>query len=192
MAIARRIGLALLVSTFALTVLAGCSTPTSESARNASSASVHASRVRFYSSLKDMKADSAVVVQGVVTSQRVTRDIDPDTVFTVSTLTIQNAVKGKANLKRSTVEIRQFGATKEDGPATMLQNGSAYILYLTRSGLPGPQADQYYVTGGSAGMYGAGIALASQSKSQATKFSQVERDNGDNLPLTVDLAQAAN
>lgn len=166
----------------AVILLAGCST----SAQPSGSAG---SRVKFYSSVSELAGDSAVIVAGAVTAQRTATDIDPVTTFTISTVTVRSLKKGTALHPGSTLEVRQFGSATNHGPALLLAIGSEYLLYLTASGLSGPLASQYYVTGGNAGLYKA--ALPSTSDKDGASFTQMQIDKGDSLPTAVTLAGAA-
>lgn len=67
--------------------------------------------------------------------------------------------------------------------------GSTYLLYLTPSGLSGALAGQYYVTGGTAGLYTAGSSGGAARSTSS--FSHIKSDEGDRLPADVTLADAA-
>ena len=162
----------------AVVLFAGCSSSPTTSGSDGS-------RVKSYSSLAALAGDSTVIVSGTVTAQRTAADIDPVTPFTISTVTVQAAPKGAGLVAGSTVEVRQFGSTKQIGPAPLLTMGSHYLLYLTASGLSGPLASQYYVTGGDAGLYAAPPSAKGNSS-----FNQMRSDKNDKLPAAVTLTGA--
>lgn len=165
-----------------VTVLAGCAG--SESG---------GSRVHLYHSIHELAAESAAIVEGEVTSQRTASDLkNSSAVFTISTVTVTAAPKGSGLSAGSTVEVRQEGDSTHVGPAPFLKNGSSYLLYLTPSGLPGPLATQYYVTGGTAGIYEAEATshTGTSAESPANAFTHVPADEGDTLPAAVDLSDA--
>ncbi len=180
MKITRRIASIAAAAVIAAAGLAGCTSATASHS--------DASRVRFYSSVQELAADSTAIVSGTVTAQNTATDIDPTTVFTISTVTVKDAPKGSGLTPGSTVEVRQFGDSNQVGPAPLLTQGTDYLLYLTASGLSGPLASQYYVTGGTAGVYEA--STSPQAHSSETTFSQVQPDAGDTLPATVNISQA--
>ncbi len=184
----RRVAAITIAAALVATALAGC-TSSGSSGSLPGVSHADASRVRFYSSLQDLSSDSAAVVAGTVTAQRAAKDIDQVTVFTISTVTVQRALKGSGIAAGSTVEVRQIGDSTQATLAPLLSKGSSYLLYLTLSGLSGNLASQYYVTGGDAGIYQASSAAQSRSVSPST-FSRAIADDGDKLPATVDLSHA--
>lgn len=147
------------------------------------------SRVRFYSSVSELAGDSAVVIAGVVTAQRTATDINPETELTISTVTVSAVPKGQSLVAGSTVEVRQFGSAKQEGPAPLLVVRSGYLLYLTGSGLKGELANQYYVTGSDAGLYAA-TSPDSLTRSSGS-FRQMQANQGDHLPATITLGGAS-
>jgi hypothetical protein len=164
-------------------LLTGCSS----SGENSGSGG---SRVKFYSSVSELARDSAIVITGTVTQQRTATDVDPVTLFTISTVTVIAAIKGASLVAGSAVEVRQLGSANQVGPAPapLLAVGSAYLLYLTASGLSGALASQYYVTGSDAGLYEApSPSVAANGK---TLFAQMKSDRGDSLPTAITLDKA--
>jgi hypothetical protein len=178
------VGIAVLASL----ALAGCSSG-SETSGSAATSGSDGSRVKLYSSLPELSADSAVIASGTVTNQRTAADIDSVTEFTISTMSVSAVVKGSGLASGSTLEVRQIGSAKHPGPAPLMTVGSTYLLYLTPSGLSGPLASQYYVTGGTAGLYIAGSSGVAARSSGS--FSHINSDEGDRLPADVTLAGAA-
>lgn len=162
--------------------LAGCSSGSETSGSDGS-------RVKLYSSVAELAADSVVVVSGTVTAQRTAADIDPVTPFTISTISVTSVVKGAGLATGAVIEVRQMGSAKQVGPAPLMTVGSGYLVYLTASGLAGSLASQYYVTGGTAGLYAASPSGASARSSNS--FSRVDSGEGDQLPSSVTLAGAA-
>lgn len=164
--------------------LAGCATASGETSQHSDY-----SRVRYYQSLGDLAEDSSAVVYGVVVDQEVVADIDPITNFTLSTLRVDRVIKGDSVEKDDRVVIRQFGKEGDRGPSPLMTVGSSYLLYLTLSGLPGPQSTQYYVTGGNAGLFGQADAKSRTEEFDAS-FRQLAPDEGDALPRAVTLSEA--
>lgn len=144
------------------------------------------SRVRLYSSTSDLAADSALVVTGTVVGQQAVVDLSPDLGFTLSTVRLNTVVKGDA-APGSAVVVRQVGS--EERPTDLMAVGSHYLLYLTPSGLPGDLGEQYYVTGGNAGLYEAagGNALGTSGDQVYTRSAP---EPGENLPGSLTPAQA--
>ncbi len=172
MRISHRTTVAALAASLLLTGCASVARPSSEGSRS-----------RLYSSVADLAADSEAVITGTVTRQHSATDIDPVTDFTISTVGVTAVVRGDIPVG-STVEVRQFGTPKGVGPAPLLVPGSDYLLYLTPSGLDGDLSAQYYVTGGSAGLY------ASSSAGGRGIFTQMQPDEGDRLPAALTLNEA--
>jgi hypothetical protein len=131
---------------------------------------------------------------GRVSAQRVVRDVDDSTDFTLSTVIVDRALQGKP---ASTVVVRQVGSKAQQAPAALMRTGSTYLLYLTDSGLKGDLASQYYVTGGDAGLYGdpsaAGAGPGSRAATAETppsSFQQLSPDPIDKLPAQVSASTA--
>lgn len=137
------------------------------------------SRANYYHSSLQLLNDSSAAVVGTVTSQRVVADITPDTPFTISTVQVAEVHKGKATgiLPGSTIEVRETGTVDGMPSVKYLTTGETYLLYLTKSGLPGALAEQYYITGADVGSY---VKVAG-----GQDFQQLNSDPGDNLPSKV-------
>lgn len=148
------------------------------------------SRVKFYSSVSDLAADSTIVITGTVEEQHTATDLDPVASFTMSTVTVVAAPKGASLAPEAAIEVRQLGSVKQVGPAPvpLLTVGTAYLLYLTASGLSGALASQYYVTGSDAGLCEApSPAIAANGR---TSFTQMKPDRGDRFPPAITLNNA--
>lgn len=149
----------------------------------------HGSRVQIYKSDTALANDSSVVVAVTVANQTVTRDIDEITDFTLSNVSVNEVAKGAVS-PGATLVVRQFGTQEFPGPADMLQVGESYLLYLTASGLTGDLASQYYVTGGTAGLYEANDPGAAADPAEV-QYTHVESDDPDKISteITVDDVQ---
>ena len=149
------------------------------------------SRVKFYSSVSDLAADSTIAITRTVEEQHTATDLDdPVASFTISTVTVVAAPKGASLAPQAAIEVRQIGSVKQVGPAPApsLTVGTAYLLYLTASGLSGALASQYYVTGSDAGLYEApSPAIAANGR---TSFTQMKTDRGDRFPPAITLNNA--
>lgn len=154
------------------------------------------SRAKLYGSVDALTADSDAVIVGTVASTTVARDLDDATDFTLATVTVLKAVKGAADAD-GTVTVRQTGSAAQHTPETLLKANDVVLLFLAKSGLPGDQASQYYVTGATAGLYEASgdsattLRAAAQTDTaqaaSAATFSRVNADSGDTLPATLTL-----
>lgn len=163
-------------------------------ASNESSSTGSISRATLYGSIADLAAASDVVVVGTVASQKVVADIDGTTQFTVSTIDVSSVLKGDVE-SASQIVVRQTGSADQPSGETFMTPGSTYLLYLVASGLDGDLANQYYVTGATAGIYEAQQTAAATSAtgsdaSSAQTFSRVNVDSSDTLPATVTLEDA--
>lgn len=147
-----------------------------------------ASRVRFYASTAEMANDSDLVVTGVAGNRSVAADIDAETEFTLSEFTINDVLAGDAHAPGETIIVRQLGSAGQGSPGTLIAPDGTYLLYLTASGLEGELGQQYYITGGTAGLYRAPDGELSRSASAT--FTQVDVDDGDTLPKTIEPSQA--
>lgn len=149
------------------------------------------SRLRLYSNVAELAADSKLVIEGAATGQSVADDIDPTTDFTLSEVKIVKLLRGAKNIKAGeSIVVRQTGSGKQAPPVPILVPGQVYLLYLTPSGLHGPLSSQYYITGANAGIYrqpSTGLAAVAGT---ATQFSQVQRQTGENLPASLSDTQA--
>ena len=127
---------------------------TSNQQHSSDDGEAHASRVKFYGSLKAITKDSAVVVVGTAGPQTVADDLNTGLDFTLTSFTVDTVLKHKdVPPKGSSVIVRQDGSGSVPPSAKLLETGKEYLLFLTASGLPGDLASQYYVTGANAGLY---------------------------------------
>ena len=91
-----------------------------------------------YESIEEMAAESDLIVEGIVTSQRVNRI--QSAVFTISTVEITETISGEVF---ETVEVSQTGGVDGDYiiypiyGAPLMEIGDEYILYLTDPGEEG-------------------------------------------------------
>ncbi len=155
----------------------------------------HGSRHTHYGSLAALAGDSVEIVTGTVVAQRVVTDLGPRAPATVSTVRVATVAKAADGLAAGgTVDVRQIGTAAQPGPAAMMQAGSTYLLYLRPSRLPGEAASQSFVTGGSAGLFGAPDPAAAHAQAdtdaaeeptQPAAFLRLDDDGGDTLPERV-------
>jgi hypothetical protein len=172
---------AVLVAVGSTALLAACSSTYSDS---------HGSRVERYTSVEQLAEDSALIAVGTVVEQTTATDIDATTPFTLSSFEITEVSKGDAAVgEGDNIIVRQIGSEAEAGPADLFERGATYLLYLTPSGLEGKLASQFYVTGGTAGIYQAESASRGSDSTDAL-FTHAPSDEGDVLPdsLSVDGA----
>ncbi|RII95723.1 hypothetical protein DZF96_14025 [Clavibacter michiganensis] len=148
----------------------------------------HGSRHTLYGSLAALADDSIDIVTGAVVAQREVADLGPSAPATVSTVRVTSVAKTARGVTvGDEIEVRQIGTAAEPGPAAMLASGSAYLLYLRPSRLPGDAASQSFVTGGSAGIFAApdaGVQADGATGSSAT-FARIDHEQGDVLPERV-------
>jgi len=146
------------------------------------------SRIKLYGSVRELAADSALIIIATPQSQVVTADIDGLIDFTLATVRIDQVIKGPAGVKTgSLIVVRQTGAYERTGlekepnlpqapPVPLLEMGARYLLYLTPSGLDGDKASQFYITGANAGLYKA---------ADDRNYRQVQRQQDENLPTSM-------
>lgn len=146
--------------------------------------SAQASRAELYSSLAELVADSAAVVDVEVQSQEI---LDEDGTYTLSTVTVVSSFEPAGLASPSAVApadelvVRQIGSAS--GPqsseaATLLEVGEQYLLFLTPTMLDGDAGAQFYVVGVSAGIY----------RSEDGRYVRMQSDDGDVLPDTLTAA----
>ena len=178
------------ITAVALAAVGGCASGGVSDSTQGSGSDL--SRVRLYSNVAELAADSKLVVEGTATGQSVADDVDPTTDFTLSKMKIVKVLRGPHNINvGNSIVVRQMGSDKQTPPVPILVPGQVYLLYLTPSGLDGALSSQYYITGANAGIYvqpSTGLAPAAAGK--ATQFSQVQRENGENLPASLSDMQA--
>lgn len=152
-----------------------------------------ASRAALYGSLTELTAASSLVVAGVAGDQRTAADITPSLDFTLTAFEVEATVEPEGgSFEGRTIVVRQTGSADQPPPAgSLLEPGRAYLLFLTASGLPGELAEQYYVTGVTAGLYTARdpAALLVESGDWGTAvFDEAAVEEGDVLPDAVTAA----
>jgi hypothetical protein len=161
-----------------------------------SSSHAEGSRVELYDSVPDLAADSSIVVSGTVQQQKTATDIPGSDEFTLSTVVIDATAKTDSDHPSgSSVVVRQHGNRDTEGPGPLLEQGKTYLLYLTPSGLDGDLASQFYVTGGTAGIYETQQNAAARSAggvAEDTEFTKAPSDEGDKLPAELTLEDALN
>lgn len=178
------------ITAVTLAAVSGCgSGGVSDSAQRSGS---DMSRVRLYSNVAELAADSKLVVEGTATGQFVADDVDPTTDFTLSKMKIVKVLRGADTINvGNSIVVRQMGSDKQTPPVPILVPGQVYLLYLTPSGLDGALSSQYYITGANAGIYvQPSTGLAPAAAGTETQFAQVQRENGENLPASLSDTQA--
>lgn len=142
------------------------------------------SRHTLYDTLEELAADSsaAVVVTVVEQHEEAGGDGIPITLSLVEVHESLAATGLAAGLdvepgsasEGERITVRQLGASSMDEtPAPILRQGSTYLLFVTPTMLPGDAADEYYVTGGDAGLY----------MQDGDAFVRLVPGSGDTLPL---------
>lgn len=165
-----------IVAASAMLAMTGCSTPDPV-------AEGDYSRVTFYDSVEELKADSDAVVVGRVVDQEVADDIEEGFHFTLSHVEVMEADAESGLAAGDTIVVRQVGGEDTPPMTDLLGREDTYLLFLTLTGLDGKLATQYYPTGVVAGIYVApGV---SSGKSASATFTQFERDELDNLPSEI-------
>lgn len=143
------------------------------------------SRVQLYESVGELVADSGAVVVGSVTSQA--PDDDGTTVSEIAVARSFTPPGLGTGLGGPAVDV-PAGAVlrvRTDGgvtslPAVTLEVGSAYLLFLTPTGLPGAAGSEFFITGAGAGIY----------ISDGDRFVRMV-DDGDQLPEELTEASLA-
>lgn len=144
------------------------------------------SRVKLYDTPEELAQDSDLIVNGKVLNQQEVYDIDDTIPFTIVQVEVGDVLKGTPN--NAVIEVRQTGLLEE----SFVVNGSNYLFFLVPSDLEGPQAEQYYITGATAGLYEvetpANSTTAARSKTTAATLERVDTESGDDLPSTMTVA----
>lgn len=152
-----------------------------------------ASRAELYGSLAELTAASSLVVAGVAGDQRTAADVTPTLDSTLTAFEVAATVEPEDGPSEGrTIVVRQTGSADQPPPAgPLLEPGRAYLLFLTASGLPGELAEQFYVTGVTAGLYTArdpaSVLVASGDWGTAV-FDEAAAGEGDVLPDAVTAA----
>ncbi|MEY2848617.1 MAG: hypothetical protein RI885_1282 [Actinomycetota bacterium] len=125
------------------------------------------SRVKLYANVSDLARDSSLVVEVTVSQQDEHAETTSSSAHTTSLAKVDatfsppglsDRAKEDFSAAPTEVVVRQLtpGAGKLDssgGP--ILREGGRYLLFLVPSGVPGEGADQFYITGGTAGLFAA-------------------------------------
>ena len=173
--------------------LVACSTP--------GTVQMDGSRSELYDSVQGIAADSSLVAVVEVRSQEVLKPAsDKDIPYTLSTVSListfsptglarelPNGVNATQMTAGSEIIVRQMGTSEMDTPAPILKAGEEYLLFLTPSMLEGEAGSQFYVTGGSAGVYDAPSDVASRADDAA--FTHGPFEEGDTLPDTLTVKE---
>lgn len=166
-------------------LLAGCVTQHSS----------HGSRVMLYDSVDALVADSTVVVVGTVRASEPTNDLRDVGPFTVSTLDVEDVVPvtglredardQAALVAGEPIRVRQLGDSKQPGPVEFLRTGETYLLFLRPTSLDGDAASDYYVTGGTAGIF---LERGGSNPPTFIHYDELFGPSGDNLPGEISLS----
>lgn len=121
---------------------------------------ISGSRATLYGSLQELVADSAVVVTAAVIE---TTEFESSGIpATRATLQVMESVpvtglganKGTVAVSSGdTIKVTQYGTEVVSSSAPLLVVGKSYLLFLVSTGLPDAPADEFFVTGVSAGIY---------------------------------------
>jgi hypothetical protein len=149
---------ALLIGLGAIVVLSSCmgggAQPKSGAAQTKSgnaSGVIQGSRIKSYSSIRQLAADSKAVVVAVATSANSPANVQ-GTPYTITTVEVRSTLRG--SVSGSTIKIRQLGNQTSDEIDPLLVSGTTYVLFLDVFSFgPGQNTDQYVIVGGSAGVY---------------------------------------
>jgi hypothetical protein len=126
------------------------------------------SRVELYNSIEELAADSTLVADIVVTSHKEYPETDSASPYTASTAEIK-AVFRPAGLPEDATPTEKFGpgetivirqlatgnSVSEDGKKIIIGTSGSYLVFLVGSGVPGASGNEFYITGGTAGLFGA-------------------------------------
>ena len=135
------------------------------------------SRVKMYSSLDELVSDSGAIVTGAVVDQQPGPDgttvftIGVDQVFTPAALGATSPTPIAAVPDGSTVRVRTFGRVASSLPSVPLEPGGRYLLFLSPTGLPSAEEDEFFITGVIAGVY----------EAEGDRYVRAA-DDGDTLP----------
>jgi hypothetical protein len=135
------------------------------------------SRVRMYSSLDELIADSGAVLVGTVADQRPGPDgttvstVNVERVFNPAALGSTSPVAPVTVPEGATVRVRTFGGVASSLPSAPLEQGGRYLLFLSPTGLPSADEDEFFITGVVAGIY----------ESEGDRYVRAAND-GDTLP----------
>lgn len=112
-------------------------------------------RAKEYKTMKELAAESDIVIRGKALSETALDEIG-NIPFVATTVEVTEAFRGATT--GAHIKVRQMAASSAvviEDVIPVLRPGNEYILHLTPSGLKG-KADQYFITGGAGGfLYGA-------------------------------------
>lgn len=155
---ASTVGLALAVVFLA----SACADP-STSSGNEQVVSIEGFRDKLYSSYGELIEDSDVVVEARAVESAEIKGQLAGLPGTVAQLEVVNSFSYEG-LRAHTDELNvlkpgdkffvlQYGTESIEGPAPLLRPGSSYLLFLSRSVISDSQAQEFFVTGSSAGIF---------------------------------------
>jgi len=172
MKIRRRLFAALVGSMLAAGILTACMPTTT---------TIEGSRHELFDSLDSLTAASSLIAVVKVGDAVVADGRVRDTVYSTS---VQNTFQPKGLATALAVEpsapaekvlVRQVGVQGDVAPYPFLKSGEVYLLFLTPTMLQGEASKQFYITGGSAGIY----------VEKDGTFSHGPFEEGDRLPETL-------
>ena len=131
--------------------LAGCAESIPEP--STTSVTISGSRDVLYDSLDAVKDDSAVVVTATVLSQIEPKEGVAGSPGTVSELKVVQSSQSDLADSPGQVFVFQYGTETVSAMAPLLKKGETYLLFLTSTGLAKARANDFFVTGSSAGIY---------------------------------------
>lgn len=133
------------------------------------------SRSELYGSVAALAADSTLVVVAEVLDQRVVDDQTQSTVVVAESFSPEGlgreVPEGTAPVDGNRLVVRQMNVAG----IPSLSPGGQYLLFLTPTKLDGNAADDFYITGASAGVY----AVTGDT------FTHGPFEEGDTLPATL-------
>ncbi|AZS45274.1 hypothetical protein E1I21_10230 [Microbacterium oleivorans] len=168
----RRGLLAALITTLAVAGVAGCSSITTGSS---------GSRAELFDSVQSLTAASSAVAIVDVVDQYSVDESTPITVSTVRPVEVLTperlgeASKTAIDALPKEVVVRQVPVSLEKSP--VMRVGARYLVFLTLSGKDDAAQNDFYVTGGSAGVY----------EARDDGFVHGPFEEGDTLPETLSM-----
>ena len=138
------------------------------------------SRVKMYTSLDELIADSGAVVAGTVVDQQPGPDgttvatVDVERTFVPEGLGSTSLTPTVQVPEGSAVRVRTFGGVVTSLPSAPLEPGGSYLLFLSPTGLPSADEDEFFITGVIAGIY----------EADGNRYVRAA-DDGDALPAEV-------
>lgn len=150
------------------------------------------SRHELYESLDALVADSAIVVLVQLSDSTEHAETDSASGFTAFAASIDEVFQpaGLAGTYEGgeysqpapgdEIIVRQLGTSEKPGPSVSLDNRGTYLLFLVPTQVPGADADEFYIVGGTAGAY--------QAVSGVDGTFQAISDDGDALPRELRVA----